>query len=158
MRVLAPPAVGVGDDGLRALEHDDRPPLLGALARGTLPVGCDLLDGLAGQARHLARVRRQDPARTQLALAARRVGQRVEAVCVDDHRALGMHREVDHEPPCRAVPAEAGADDERFRADDVAHHAVMRRVPNDAGRDLGHRRGHDLCDLGREDRVDRLGD
>ena len=154
MRVFAGPAVRMSNDGAGALQDDDRPPLPGRLAGRAWAVRVDRLRRLAGQPRQLARVRRQHAPGAELAFRAGRVGERVEAVGVDDQRGMRVQGEVDHQAPGGAVAAEARADDPDFGRLELAQDRVVGGVPDGAGRDLRHRRRHDLGAFGGEDGVD----
>ena len=158
MRILARPAVGVRDDGARALQHHDRPPLLGRLARGGCSVCVDRVGGLAGQASELARMRSQDSVLAQLAFGALRVGQRIQPVGVDDQRASRVQRQVDDQPPGGAVAAQARSHDADLRGGELAEDGVVRGVADRAGGDLRDRRRHDLGAFGGEDGIDRVRD
>ena len=158
MRVLAGPAVGVRHHGVRALQDDDRPPLLGRLARDPDPVAVDRVRGLAHQPPELARMRRQDPILAELALGPLRLGERVEPVGVDHERTSRVQREVKDQAPRRAVAAQSRSDDADLRARELAKDRVIRRVPDRAGNDLRHGRRHDLGALNGQDRIDRVGD
>ena len=148
----------MGDHGVRPLEDHDRPPLLRRPARGRRPIRVDGLGGLARESGELARVRSEHAARSELALGARRLGERVQGVGVDDQGALRVDRQVDDQPPGRAVPAQPRPDDAHLGRGELAQDRVVGGVADRAGRDLGHGRGHDLGALRGQDRVDAVRD
>src|ERR1700756_50276 len=116
-------------------------------------VGVDGFRGLAHQPAELPRMRRQDPRLAELALNPLRLRQGVEAVGVDDERALRVLGEVDDQAPRRAVAPQARTDDAHLRTRKLRQYRAVRRVAHRAWSDLRHRSCLDLGALRGKDGI-----
>src|SRR2546423_12208378 len=125
MWVLADAPVWMRDDGPRSLQHHHRPPLLGRFARGARPIRGNRLDGLAGEASHLARMWGQDAVLTQLRLGTRSIRQGVEGVRVNDEWTGDMLQEVEHEAPRGTVASQPWPDHTCLSSRELAQHDVI---------------------------------
>src|ERR1041384_3955808 len=104
-------------------------------------------------------MRREHAVLAKLALCPWRLGERIEAVGVDDKRTFRPLGEVDDQSPGRAVAAETGTDDADFGGRELAQDRVIggvairtRRRPRNprayplgalVGQDGGYRPRHD---------------
>ena len=158
MRILGHAPIGGGDNRVGSFQDHHRPPLRSGSGRKAAAIGLDVPCGLAHQARHLAGMRGQDTVLAQAPEQPRRVGQRVESVGIHDQRTGNVRHEVVHKPPGGAVAAQAGPDQSGIGALQLAHDLVVRGVADGPWCNLDHRRRHHLGALGRQDRVDALGD
>ena len=103
-------AVGVGDDGAPAFEHQRH--LVGdrVCARDVFTVLFDFLDTFSDQARHFAGVRRKDDDAARAVEIEFSFGNGVQGVGVEDHREMGLLDESKDKILRVGVLSQAGAD------------------------------------------------